>query len=70
MKFANCSRLVIALFALLICSERASAQSAKLVDSPRSNLIGATQEYKVSTEALLRIDRIFILVRRRTGWGS
>ncbi|HEY0098126.1 MAG TPA: hypothetical protein VGB76_04135 [Pyrinomonadaceae bacterium] len=56
-----CSRLVFALFALSIWGGTASAQT--LTPAPeeelartRAELIGATQEYKASTENLLRLE--------------
>ena len=61
MKATNRSRLIIAVFALFICGGSISAQTeppAPGVELARSRaeLIGATQEYKASTEELLRLE--------------
>lgn len=61
MKAINRSHLIITLFTLLICGGSASAQTEtpapgiELTHS-RAELIGATQEYKASTEELLRLE--------------
>jgi hypothetical protein len=61
MKAKSCSRFIIAVLALTLCRAAASAQTAQ--DAPgdqlartRAELVSATQEYKASTETLLRME--------------
>ena len=61
MKAISCPRPVIAVFALLTCCGSISAQTGPLVAGDqlarsRADLIGATQEYRDSTEKLLRME--------------
>lgn len=61
MKATNRSRLIIAVFALFICGGSISAQTeppapGDELTRTRAELIGATQEYKASTEELLRLE--------------